>query len=292
MSLATTIKSLEPKKHLLIMDLLAEAAVDVTHWANYKGKSPAANPKYCYNWSFQQAGERVAVCLWYSGLHASDGKIVYSLDARNARAPRNPQGATWQRRRDELDKHIQLAYTQQLPIRVIIVEGTQGDPSAANPKASRVAARLLDREPWAVLECNFETGECLLVRGEIPAVPATSAADVELSWFEGWKRRAFITHRRREANARREKIAETLTNNGGKLLCEVPNCGFDFHARYGPLGTGYAQVHHLEPLSKSPKEGRRIKLNELAVVCANCHVMIHLGGENRPLKGLIVPATP
>jgi 5-methylcytosine-specific restriction protein A len=287
MSTASIIASLEPKKHLLIMDLLSEAGVDVSAWGIFRGRSPAANPKYCYNWSFEQPGEFVAVCLWYPGLRASSGKIVYSLDRNARKRPKNRQEATWRRRRDNLDKHIHLAYSQQLPIRVIVVEGTQRDPKATHPKASSVTARLLDPEPWAVVECDFATGDCLMVRGEKPVAPATISADVELSWFEGWRKMAFVSHRRREAKVRREKIKQTLAANGGKLICEVPNCGFDFNARYGPLGAGYAQVHHLERLSKSPKEGREIKLRDLAIVCANCHVMIHLGGECRSLKELI-----
>jgi 5-methylcytosine-specific restriction enzyme A len=65
----------------------------------------------------------------------------------------------------------------------------------------------------------------------------------------------------------------------GKLICEVPNCGFDFKKRYGAIGDGYAQVHHLVPLKNAPFDGRKIFLKDLAVVCANCHVMIHRGGE-------------
>jgi 5-methylcytosine-specific restriction enzyme A len=111
-------------------------------------------------------------------------------------------------------------------------------------------------------------------------------ADIEKSWFEGWKLPAFVFHRRREGMARREKIRDVI-NRTGKLVCEVPKCGFDFEQRYGKLGKGYAQVHHLEPLSKSPKEGKVTKLSDLAIVCANCHVMIHIGGDCQSLKGLI-----
>jgi 5-methylcytosine-specific restriction enzyme A len=287
MSTAATIESLEPTEHLLVMDLLANAGLDVSPWRNYRGKSAAANPKYCYNWSFEQPGEFVAVCLWHENLRPSKDKVVYRIPPRRNRPAKTSQEVTWRRRRADLDRHIHLAYTQQLPLRAIIVEGTQGNAETANPIASRVRARLLDPEPWAVAECNFETGECLLVRGTPPTRPATNSADVELSWFEGQERTAFIRHRKREAEARRAKIAEVLEANGGKLICAVPNCAFDFHARYGALGEGYAHVHHLEELSRSPKEGRRVRLSDLAVVCANCHAMIHIGGKNRPLNGLI-----
>ncbi|WP_370693652.1 HNH endonuclease [Nitrospira tepida] len=67
----------------------------------------------------------------------------------------------------------------------------------------------------------------------------------------------------------------------------MPKCGFDFGKRYGRIGIGYAQVHHLRPLSSVPAKGVKSKLSHLAIVCANCHVMIHHGGQCRPLKNLI-----
>jgi 5-methylcytosine-specific restriction protein A len=286
----TELSDLKPTSKPLVMDLLKDVGVDVSQLAKMKGGAAkaASNPKYCYNWSFEQPGEVVAVCLWYPGLKKEGGKIVHRLHPKSRGSIRpEPGGGSWNRRAADLDKHISLAFSQQLPIRVIVVEGEQRNPSDPKPKASVVEARLLDNVAWAVTEYNFSTGEWLLVRGAKPEAPAIIAPDVELSWFEGWRKRAFIFHRRREAKARREKIKQAKALNGGKLICEVPNCDFDFGERYGKLGEGYVQVHHLEPLSKSPKEGRPIKLKDLAVVCANCHVMIHLGGECRPLKGLI-----
>jgi 5-methylcytosine-specific restriction protein A len=286
----TELSDLKPTSKPLVMDLLKDVGVDVSQWAKMKGGAAkaASNPKYCYNWSFEQPGEVVAVCLWYPGLKKEGGKIVHRLHPKSRGSIRpEPGGGSWNRRAADLDKHISLAFSQQLPIRVIVVEGEQRNPSDPKPKASVVEARLLDDVAWAVTEYDFSTGKCLLVRGAKPEAPAIIAPDVELSWFEGWRKQAFIFHRRREAKARREKIKEAKALNGGKLICEVPNCDFDFSERYGKPGEGYAQVHHLEPLSKSPKEGRPTKLKDLAVVCANCHVMIHRGGECRPLKGLI-----
>jgi len=100
-------------------------------------------------------------------------------------------------------------------------------------------------------------------------------------------KRRFVAHRVRENRLRHAKIREALLTNKGKLVCEVPRCGFDFEKRYGKLGAGYAQVHHLRLLSSVPKKGIRTKLSDLAIVCANCHAMIHKGGECRPLKDLI-----
>ncbi len=112
-------------------------------------------------------------------------------------------------------------------------------------------------------------------------------SDMEAEGFEGSMRRRFLVHRHRENKLRLAKIREALAGNQGRLVCEVPRCGFDFGMRYGEIGMGYAQVHHLKPLSSVSHKGVRNKLADLVVVCANCHVMIHKGGECRPLKNLI-----
>ena len=288
----SVLDDLKPIQKFLVMDLLKEAGVDVSQWKNYKGKSPSANPKYCYNWSFEQPGEVVVACLWHRSLKSENGKIVFRRKPRaHASVRQEPGASVWNRRDADFGKNLELAYRQQLPIRVIVVEGDQRKPADPKPKASVVKARLLDPTAWAVTDYDYATGECVLERGKNPVLPAVDSSDLELSWFEGKWKRAFVYHRRREAKARREKIQEAKRANGGKLICEVPQCGFDFAEQYGALGQGYAQVHHLLPLSKSPKEGREIKLKDLAIVCANCHVMIHAGGTCRPLAGLIVSSS-
>ncbi|ABQ32863.1 HNH endonuclease [Bradyrhizobium sp. BTAi1] len=278
---------LKPKDKHLVMDLLAEAGVDVAAWKNYKGP-PAANPKYCYNWSFEQPDELVAVCIWHRGLKLEGSSVVHRSKPRNYGAVgTSPSEVVWNRRAEAFDQSLELAYRQRLPVRVIVVDGEQRDPKATKPSASKVHARLLDPEPWAVTEYNYRTGERLLVRGAKPGGSPVESADREMAWFEGSRKQKFVYHRQREGRARREKIRDTLAKSGGRLVCEVENCGFDFKERYGPLGEGYAQVHHLAPLSNSPIGGRTVKLRDLAIVCANCHAMIHIGGECRPLKGLI-----
>lgn len=88
-------------------------------------------------------------------------------------------------------------------------------------------------------------------------------------------------HRRKERNrevVRRKK--ESVLSRTGSLPCEV--CGFDFASAYGPLGKGFAECHHLVPLA-SLEESRRTCLSELAIVCANCHRMLH---RNCPMISL------
>ena len=108
-----------------------------------------------------------------------------------------------------------------------------------------------------------------------------------LEGFEGEAKKRFALHRKREGRLRDLKIRDALRKNDGRLLCEVANCGFDFAHVYGTVGEGYAEVHHKVPLSEAPAEGRKIVLDDLAVVCSNCHAIIHRGGECRSIETLI-----
>ena len=58
----------------------------------------------------------------------------------------------------------------------------------------------------------------------------------------------------------------------GKLLCEA--CEFDFHLKYGDLGYKYIECHHCTPLSEFSNV-TKTTLNDLALVCSNCHRMLH-----------------
>lgn len=74
----------------------------------------------------------------------------------------------------------------------------------------------------------------------------------------------------------------------GKLDCE--GCGFNFRARYGEHAGDYAEVHHLTPLSELG-ENVKTTLADLAVVCANCHRMIHRRRQwltMEELRGLVL----
>ncbi|MDP2490733.1 HNH endonuclease [Vibrio splendidus] len=100
-----------------------------------------------------------------------------------------------------------------------------------------------------------------------------NSCDDESSYPEG--KEIYRKHRNYERSkavvlkAKNLRLAST-----GKLDCEV--CGFDFVNIYGDLGYGYIEAHHKLPVSQVPK-GHRTKVNDLALVCANCHRMLHRG---------------
>ncbi|MFI3046491.1 HNH endonuclease [Pseudomonas coronafaciens] len=97
--------------------------------------------------------------------------------------------------------------------------------------------------------------------------------DVDSEAFGSEGNPRLVSHLRRERNStivKKKKIkvfAET-----GALCCEV--CGFNFEKVYGRAGEKFCEVHHLTPLHKSDRN-TETKLSELAVVCSNCHRIIH-----------------
>ena len=52
-------------------------------------------------------------------------------------------------------------------------------------------------------------------------------------------------------------------------------CGFDFEQKYGELGKGYIEVHHIKPLATLEQEVVVNPETDLICVCANCHRMLH-----------------
>ena len=76
--------------------------------------------------------------------------------------------------------------------------------------------------------------------------------------------------RERDPKLRRKKIADTKRRNL-PIACEV--CTFDFGVKYGPHGLDYIECHHRVPLHVSGKTQTR--LADLALLCSNCHRMIH-----------------
>lgn len=96
-------------------------------------------------------------------------------------------------------------------------------------------------------------------------------------------------HLVRERNTEVIKLAkECFLQRHGKLFCEV--CEFDFKAHYGDIGEGYIEGHHTKPISEMA-ENEQTKVEDIALVCANCHRMLH---RKRPwlslseLKGLLI----
>lgn len=71
----------------------------------------------------------------------------------------------------------------------------------------------------------------------------------------------------RKAKARRLREA-------GRLECDV--CSFDFREAYGLRGDGFIEAHHTIPVAEL-RGVTKTKLGDIALVCSNCHRMLHRG---------------
>jgi hypothetical protein len=90
----------------------------------------------------------------------------------------------------------------------------------------------------------------------------------------------FRLHLQRERNP----TAACAAKKHHGLKCQA--CEFDFKEFYGSLGEGFIEAHHLRPLS-SLKAGADYKYNvktDFAVLCSNCHRMIHRTNNPSDLK--------
>lgn len=81
-------------------------------------------------------------------------------------------------------------------------------------------------------------------------------------------------HLIRERNPKLVRAAKAQAKEriGGKLVCEA--CGFNFKDVYGNIGEDFIEAHHKTPLSNIEKINET-KIDELVMLCANCHRMIH-----------------
>lgn len=111
---------------------------------------------------------------------------------------------------------------------------------------------------------------CLDQSQELPEDNETASVDGGQA-IEGIAREATITTRSRSESLRRAALARA----GG--ICEA--CGMDYAALAGGLGLRVLQVHHRQQLSLT-EEPTTNSLDDLAVVCANCHLMIHADISN------------
>ena len=83
----------------------------------------------------------------------------------------------------------------------------------------------------------------------------------------------YIYHKYKERNKTLiSKKKKSFLSKHGCLYCEV--CGFDFAKVYGVLGEGFIECHHTSPLSEIENE-KETTLDDLSVVCPNCHRMLH-----------------
>lgn len=107
-------------------------------------------------------------------------------------------------------------------------------------------------------------------KGEIPE--ASEEEDEEFAEAEEGRILTRI-HRSRERSRKlvENKKASVLKANG-HLKWEV--CSFDFEMTYGESGKGFIEAHHVKPVH-TLAAGEKTKLEDLVLLCSNCHRIVH-----------------
>ena len=104
-------------------------------------------------------------------------------------------------------------------------------------------------------------------------IPNEGLQDIDLNGMaiEGAPR--LVTHLRRERSRYliEAKKAAVLSADH-TLKCQA--CQFDFSHKYGSWGDGFCEIHHIIPLATSDSS-TPTRLEDLAVLCSNCHRIVH-----------------
>ncbi|MEA3074723.1 MAG: 5-methylcytosine-specific restriction enzyme [Alphaproteobacteria bacterium] len=129
-------------------------------------------------------------------------------------------------------------------------------------------ARALELLPWANL-------------GHI-TVGSSDSDDDEFSSFEIIEQHRYRWHRLVERNSRGSRAAKEAHG----YRCQA--CAFPFEKFYGRVGRDFIEAHHLIPLSELAfHEERSYLANDFAVLCSNCHRMIHRCRDPSDLDGYL-----
>ena len=94
---------------------------------------------------------------------------------------------------------------------------------------------------------------------------------------EGAERMRLHLMRERCGAVVRRKKEEAVQR--GRLRCEI--CRFSFEKTYGKLGAEFIECHHLSPISAG---ARTTGLDDLALICSNCHRMAHRWLTRKPRR--------
>lgn len=107
-----------------------------------------------------------------------------------------------------------------------------------------------------------------------PSAPVVIQPEFEAILYPEGKER-FIEHRKAEHIRNPELVRaakEQFLARDPHMCCEV--CGYSFFLTFGAAGAGYIEAHHTVPVhTMQPDHLSRVE--DLAMVCSNCHVMLH-----------------
>ena len=133
----------------------------------------------------------------------------------------------------------------------------------------RLTPERLSQSPYADerLAIDAILGPGLVEVAEASFLDITTQIELLIGSSEG--RQVLRAHLARERDPR---LILAFKNGLRDFRCSV--CGFDFARAYGPIGAGFIEAHHVEPIGL--REGEALtSIADLIPVCSNCHSMLH-----------------
>lgn len=298
-SIVATRESLKPQRARMIMDLVAEAGIDVSPWALKQDGTavgnPRANPKYCYEWAFGGGDQPSVVCVWHLSTTVDNGLITYednlrqhalSLD-RIAITRENPPHVK-SRARDQaararrFDSLLQRAYRTRQPVRVVLLDGAPRAREELGWERSEVKFRELDTEPWYMHSYADDTGMLCLVRGVRLPEPVALAPVMPLPEFvdQFSLPQAPGRHDTSGTAINRSVAVRNAVLKRANGLCEY--CGEPGFKTV--LGSIYLETHHVISLSD---DGPDQEWNVVGV-CPTDHRRAHFSDERTAMQNFFL----
>ena len=213
------------------------------------------------NWTYEEvvlAGDLVANNGW-DGLAKTDARVAELSDLLRAATIHPVEG------RKDTFRNLNSVARKTYDVSTLHPD-YKGSPTKGGRHEAVVLEQFLsDPEGMHALAVS--------IRSRLLAEATAELEDPEvqvLSAHEGTARAVTHVRRERDPKLRQAKI-DAVVAAGGAIACQV--CTFDFGLTYGQLGQGYIEVHHVRPLHDSGPVLTR--LEDLAMLCANCHRMVH-----------------
>jgi 5-methylcytosine-specific restriction enzyme A len=151
------------------------------------------------------------------------------------------------------------------------------DPQfTAQGKVGMQSGGALEKVVWAEYAGEREklAAEAAVIRDAVERANEAKVASLPAAEpYEGEEGGVIMRlHKRYERDPKLITAKKQFAKSAGAITCEV--CDFDFQSTYGELGMGYIEVHHTKPVH-TMEAGHKTKLEDLALLCANCHRMAH-----------------
>jgi hypothetical protein len=126
---------------------------------------------------------------------------------------------------------------------------------------------------WVLLGDDYSWTIDTKIEGQIPSsvVERFRELDEEESFPEGKEK--YRIHKAKERNQKLIALKKQKAfSQNPNMPCEI--CQFSFKLKYGEIGDKFIEAHHVSPISQLTEEVET-KLDDLILVCANCHKILH-----------------